>query len=128
MSSGYRAVQWSPGKRRYDLAVVSVLGLYTYRCDAKGENCQQFYFSREQFIQTDPDVAWCGVFPIDDATYRVRLAELLLLLGRRADARAAAVDARRLEPKKAEALLLISEASSTDAEMDQALEWLEGLL
>ena len=28
MSSGYRAVQWSPGKRRYDLAVVGVLGLY----------------------------------------------------------------------------------------------------
>ena len=28
MSSGYRAVQWSPGKRRYDLAVVGILGLY----------------------------------------------------------------------------------------------------
>jgi nitrite reductase/ring-hydroxylating ferredoxin subunit/DMSO/TMAO reductase YedYZ heme-binding membrane subunit len=28
VSSGYRAVQWSPGKRRYDLAVVGVLGLY----------------------------------------------------------------------------------------------------
>jgi nitrite reductase/ring-hydroxylating ferredoxin subunit/DMSO/TMAO reductase YedYZ heme-binding membrane subunit len=28
VSSGYRAVQWSPGKRRYDLAVVGILGLY----------------------------------------------------------------------------------------------------
>lgn len=28
MSSGYRAVQWSPGKRRYDLAIAVVLALY----------------------------------------------------------------------------------------------------
>jgi hypothetical protein len=50
---------------------VSVLGLFTYRCDAKGEHCQRFDFSSQQFFQRSPDVAWCGVFPIDTATYRV---------------------------------------------------------
>ena len=28
MSTGYRAVQWSPAKRRYDLTVVALLALY----------------------------------------------------------------------------------------------------
>src|SRR5262249_34780209 len=51
---------------------VNVLAINTFRCNATGEKCERFYFNHEQFLQVEPDVAWCGVLAVDaKATYRV---------------------------------------------------------
>jgi hypothetical protein len=50
---------------------VSLIAQNIWRCDAKGENCQQLFMAREYFYQRAPSVAWCGVVPVEDVTYRI---------------------------------------------------------